>query len=38
MRDPAAVQKLREDRAQQQQIQQMVEAAPAAAGVMKALS
>jgi len=38
MRDPAAVQKLREGRAQQQQIQQMVEAAPAAAGVMKALS
>ena len=38
MRDPAAVQKLREDRAQQQQMRQMVEAAPAAAGVMKALS
>ena len=38
MRGPAAVQKMREDRAQQQQIQQMVEAAPAAAGVMKALS
>jgi len=38
MRAPAAVQEIREARAQQQQVQQMVEAAPAAAGVMKALS
>jgi hypothetical protein len=38
MRDPAAIQQLRETRAQQQQMQQMVDAAPAAAGVMKALN
>jgi len=38
MRDPAAIQQLREGRAQQQQQQQMLEAAPAAAGVMKALN
>jgi hypothetical protein len=38
MRDPAAIQQLRETRAQQQQMQQMIEAAPAAAGVMKALN
>jgi len=38
MRDPAAIQQLREARAQQQQMQQMVDAAPAAAGVMKALN
>jgi len=38
MRDSAAVQQLRETRAQQQQMQQMIEAAPAAAGVMKALN
>jgi hypothetical protein len=38
MRDAGAVQQLREQRAQQQQMRQMVEAAPAAAGVMKALS
>ena len=37
MRAPDAVQALREGRAQQQQTQQMIEAAPAAAGVMKAL-
>ena len=34
---PEQVQALRADRAQQQQTQQMIEAAPAAAGVMKAL-
>jgi hypothetical protein len=38
MRDPAAVVALREQRAQQAQMQQMIEAAPAAAGVMKALN
>ena len=38
MRDPAAIQQLREGRAQQQQQQQLLEAAPAAAGVMKALN
>jgi len=37
MRDPAAIQALREGRAQQQQMQQAIEAAPAAAGVMKQL-
>jgi hypothetical protein len=38
MRDGAAVQQIREGRAQQQQMEQMVAAAPAAAGVMKALN
>jgi hypothetical protein len=38
MRGQEAVAQIREGRAQQQQIQQMVEAAPAAAGVMKALN
>ena len=37
MRDPDAIQQIRQDRAQQQQMQQMVEAAPAAAGIMKAI-
>jgi len=37
MNGPDQVQALREQRAQQSQMQQMVEAAPAAAGVMKAL-
>tara|TARA_R110000796_G_scaffold38848_1_gene97360 strand:+ start:2602 stop:4224 length:1623 start_codon:yes stop_codon:yes gene_type:complete len=37
MRGEDGVLKLREDRAQQQQMQQAIEAAPAAAGVMKAL-
>jgi len=37
MRDDATVQKLRAQRAQAQQTQQMVEAAPAAAGIMKQL-
>jgi len=37
MRDPAAIAQIREDRAQQQQVQQVIAAAPAAAGVMKAL-
>ena len=37
MRGEDGVVKLREDRAQQQQMQQAIEAAPAAAGVMKAL-
>ena len=38
MRDPAAIQELREGRAQQQAQQQMLEAAHAAAGMMKALN
>jgi hypothetical protein len=38
MRDEGAVAQIRSDRAQAQQMQQMVEAAPAAAGVMKALN
>jgi hypothetical protein len=38
MRDPKEVAQIREGRAQQQQMQQMLEAAPAAAGVMKALN
>jgi len=37
MRDEDGIKLRREQRAQQQQIQQMVEAAPAAAGVMKAI-
>lgn len=37
LNDAEQIQATREDRAQQQQMQQMVEAAPAAAGVMKAL-
>jgi hypothetical protein len=37
MRSPGAVKGIREGRQQQQQTQQMIEAAPAAAGVMKAL-
>ena len=38
MRSPDAVSQLRQQRAEQQQMQQMIEAAPAAAGVMKALN
>jgi len=38
MRSAEAVAKIRADRAEQQQMQQMIEAAPAAAGVMKALN
>ena len=37
MRKPEDVDMRRQQRAEQQQVQQMVEAAPAAAGVMKAL-
>jgi len=37
MRDEDGIKLRREQRAQQQQVQQMVEAAPAAAGVMKAI-
>ncbi len=38
MRAPDGVQQIRQERAQAQQTQQMIEAAPAAAGVMKALN
>ena len=38
LNDEATVQATREGRAQQQQMQQMIEAAPAAAGVMKAMN
>jgi hypothetical protein len=38
MRDQAAVEQIRAGRAEQQQMQQLIEAAPAAAGVMKALN
>jgi len=38
LNSPEAVQAIRTQRAQQQQTQQMIEAAPAAAGVMKALN
>jgi hypothetical protein len=37
MRSPGAVAGIRKGRQQQQQTQQMIEAAPAAVGVMKAL-